>query len=119
MLFWYSVRPTLARMTISAITTISSMRVNPALLRTRQRPTHLPVTIFGPVEPRAVALRVHVKDVLPAPRRRVRLVLIRAQSPLHAVGHRIHGDAPQVLQLRSAGVVGARHPFDQRLEVRR
>src|SRR2546423_5453241 len=116
-LFEYSVRPTLARTTISAITTINSMSVKPEDVR--HRTIALPVTIFGPVESRAAALRVHVKDVLPAPRRRVRLVLIRTQPPLHAVRHRIDRDAPQVLQLCSAGVVGARHAFDERLEVRR
>src|SRR6185503_8265935 len=116
-----------ARMTISAITIISSMRVNPARLRTdapakrrAREPTHdLPVTVLGAVERSRTALGKHVEHVLPAPRRRVRLVLVRPQAPLHAVGHRVDRNPPQVFELAAGRVVGRRHALDERLEIRR
>src|SRR5947207_2684771 len=118
-LFPYSVSATLASVIISAITTITSMSVNPSNLRTREPANRLPVTVLRPIQAGATALRIHVKDVLPAPRRRIRLVLIGPQPPFGAAGHRIDRDASQVLQLRPRGVIGASHAFDERLEIRR
>src|ERR1043166_869925 len=78
----------LARMTMSAITTISSMSVNPLTfeLRTFER-CALPITVLGSIKGGAVALGIHVEHVLAAPRRRVRLVLIRTQPPFVVVRH--------------------------------
>src|ERR1043165_8120527 len=95
------VRPMLARMTISVITIISSISVKP---RRRDRPA-LPVMGFRPVKTGAVALRVHVEDVLPTPPRRIGFVLIGPQAPFVRVGHRIDRDPPQVLQLYARRVV--------------
>src|SRR5882762_11777399 len=116
-----------ARMTISAITIISSMRVNPsnprtdapADRRTREPANHLPVTIFGSVERGRAALRVHVEHVVSAPRRGVRLVLVGPQAPFHAVGHRVDRNPPQVLELPAARVARRADALDERLEIRR
>src|SRR5882762_409841 len=111
-----------ARMTISAITIISSMRVNPsnprtdapADRRTREPANHLPVTIFGSVERGRAALRVHVEHVVSAPRRGVRLVLVRPEAPFHAVGHRVDRNPPQVLELPAARVARVLELVDRR-----
>src|SRR5512134_2282094 len=70
---------------------------------------HLPVLVLRPVERLAVRLREDVVDVLPAPRRRVRLVLVRAHTPLGRVRHRVDRDLAEELQLPSARVVRHRH----------
>src|SRR5258705_2637727 len=108
-----------ARMTISVITIISSMRVNPSNLLPDVPRNHLPVTVFGSVERGRAVLRVHVEHVLSAPRRGVRLVLVRPQAPFHAVGHRVDRNPPQVLELPAARVVRHGDALDERLEIRR
>src|SRR6266508_5786446 len=108
----YTASPMLARSTMSDITTISSMSVNP-------RRACLPVTVLRSIEGGAITLRVDVEHVLSAPRCGVGLVLVRAQSPLAAVGHRVRGDPPQVFQLSAGRVVGGGDAFDQRLEIGR
>src|SRR5437762_12761546 len=106
----YTASPILASTTMSDITTISSMSVNP-------RRACLPVTVFRSIERGAITLRVDVEHVLPAPRCGVGLVLVRAQSPLVAVDHRVRGDPPQTFQLAAGRVVRGRNTLDQRLEI--
>src|SRR5262245_51390390 len=95
------------------ITTISSINVKPRSAR------RLPVTIFGSVESRSVKTRIYVKDVLTAPSRCVRRVLVGTASPLVTAGHRINRNLAEELQLATGRVVGDRHTIDEYLQVRR
>src|SRR5262245_47781384 len=114
MTLWrYCTRPTVAKVTRIDITTISSTSVKPRC------PRRLPVTVFRPVESGPVERRVHVEHVLAAPPRRVRIVLIGAKTPIHALRHGIDGDAAQKFQLPSRGVVVGRDAFHERFEVGR
>src|SRR5262245_39407222 len=108
-------------MTISDITTISSIRVNPTADATLALPffTILPILVFSSVEGGAVERRVDVEHVLPAPACRVRFVLIRPLSPVVLLRHWIDRDAPQELQLAAGRVVLHRHAVHQLLEVGR
>src|SRR3954469_18967700 len=99
--------------TISVITTSNSISVKPREDRS------LPITIFRPVERRAVVGREDVKHVLPAPAGRVGFVLVRATPPFVLVRHRIHGHPPQELELAAGGVVLHRDAFHQGFEIRR
>src|SRR5678816_955047 len=122
MLLVYTARPMLARITMSDITIINSMSVNPGIREPRnllRGANHLPVMVFGPIEPGALALRVHVEHVLAAPTRRIRLVLIGAQTPLVVVGHRVERNAPKEFELAAGRVVGNRDSLDERIEIRR
>src|SRR5688572_17783312 len=99
----------LARITMSASTTINSMMVKPPL----------PVLVFRPIEPCPLRRRVDVEDVLPPPRGGVGVVLVRAHPPLGRLGHRVNGNAPEEFDLAAGHVVRRRHAFDERLEVGR
>src|SRR5262245_21816970 len=101
-----------------AITMTSSMRVQPPSGR-RARRAQLPIDIFRSVEGDAAALGVDIVDVLAAPARRVRIVLIGAHAPLLAARQRIDRDAAEELQLAAAGVAGGADAFDQDLQGRR
>src|SRR3989338_10799162 len=112
--------PMLARTTMSDITIISSMSVNPEGSDPEaRRSIVLPVPILRPIECRALVPGVHVEDVLGAPCRGRRRVLIGPQAPLRRARHRVDWDAPQELQLAARRVVGRRDPFDQRLQIGR
>src|SRR6187551_605528 len=99
----------LARITISASTTISSMIVKP----------RLPVLVLRPIEPSSVGSGVHVEHVLPAPGGRVGFVLVRPETPFGGAGHRVDRNSPQETDLAAGDVVGRRHALDQHLEVLR
>src|SRR5204862_7110113 len=60
-----------------------------------------PVFVFRPVQRRAAERRIDVEDVLSAPVRRVRLVLVRPLAPVGALRHRIDRDLAEELQLPS------------------
>src|SRR4249920_2406034 len=113
----YTASPMLARSTMRDITTINSMSVKPTNRRTREPANRLPVTVLRSIEGGAITLRVDVEHVLSAPRCGVGLVLVRAQSPLVAVDHRVRGDPPQIFQLAAGRVVRGRNTLDQRLEI--
>src|SRR5262245_38255798 len=98
-----------ARMLMSASTISSSINVKPR--------AGLPVTVLRSIERLAVERRVDVEHVLPAPPRRIRLVLVRAQAPLGAARHRIDRHAPQKLQLPAGRVVRGGDAFDQGFEI--
>src|SRR5262252_9193941 len=107
---------------MSVITTISSSIVKPRSPRAGSWDEvfmALPVPVLGAVERGAVEGRVDVEDVLPAPVRRVGPVLIRAQSPLGLVRHRIDGNPAEEFQLAAGGVVGGVDAVDERLQIRR
>src|SRR5215218_9889215 len=99
----------LARMTISASTTIISMMVKP----------RLPVLVLRPIERSPARRRVDVKHILPAPGGRVRIVLVRPQAPFSRLHHRIDRHAPQELDLASGDVVRRRDSLDERFEILR
>src|SRR6185295_4436257 len=121
-LFPYTVIPIPARMTMSAMTIIISIRVNPDIRDGRAGVAcsssiyQLPVPVLRAVERLPFALAVHVEDVLPAPARRIGLVLVGAHPPLRLPRHRIDGDAAQELELASRGVAGSRHAVHELLE---
>ena len=75
------------------------------------------IPVLRSVERRAAERGVNVEDVLSAPSRGVRFVLVGAQTPLGAAGHRIDRHPPEELQLASGGVVGGGDAIDQRVEV--
>src|SRR5688500_9439201 len=99
----------LARITTSASTTINSMMVNP----------RLPVLVFRPIEACSIRGRVDVEYVLAAPRRGIRVVLVRSHPPLGRFGHRVDWNTPEEFELAAGDVVRRRHSFDERLEVGR
>src|SRR4030095_14826702 len=114
----------LARMTMSDITIISSMSVNPPSLARlaatlRRGRGSLPVTVLRPVPRGAAALRIHVEHVLAAPTRRIRFVLIGPQPPLGIVGNRIDRNAAEEFELAARRVVGDGHSVHQLVEIRR
>src|ERR1700693_5627724 len=91
-----------------AITTISSIMVNPRLPATVKRRCEnrrekkfirprkfLPVGIFRAVERHGARKRKHVEHVFSAPTAGTRIVLYRAHPPLGVTGHRVHRDASQ------------------------
>src|SRR5688572_13880426 len=102
----YCTMARLARITISASTTINSMMVKP----------RLPVLILRAIERRSSRRRVHVEHILATPRRRIRVVLIRSLAPLRRLGHRVDRNPPEELDLAAGDIVGCRHSLDQRLE---
>src|SRR5215471_3008028 len=120
----YKVRLMLASTTISDITTITSMRVNPRALnritRNPDRPTIalLPVSVLCAIQPGALALRKHVEHVLATPRCGVRFVLIRTKTPVGAVGHRVDRNMSQIFELSAGRVVGHRDAIHQHVQIR-
>src|SRR4029077_4754616 len=94
------------------ITTMSSMSVKPRAER------NLPVTVLGAVERGALECRVDVEDVLAAPLRRVRLVLVGTKRPLGRPGHGIDGDAAEEFQLPAGRVVVRRDAVHEGIEIR-
>src|SRR6266550_2791870 len=112
MLCLYCTTAIVDSVTMSDITTISSMIVNPAADR------NLPVTIFRPIQRGAIKRGAHVEDVLATPMCGVRIVLVRTQCPLGAFRHRIDWDPAQELQLSSRHVVRNGDPLDERVEIR-
>src|SRR5262245_9225917 len=96
----YCARPIPARTTRTVATTSSSSNVKPRSppIRSRDRSVAmLPVLVLGAVEGRRIRGRMNVEHVLPAPTRRIGVVLIRPQTPLGGLGHRILGDAAEKL----------------------
>src|SRR6185503_4113694 len=78
----------------------------------------LPVPVLGAVERSALERGVDVEDVLPAPARRVGLVLVGSHPPFGGVRHRIDRDPAQELELPAGGVVRGADPIHQDLEIR-
>src|SRR5712671_5651092 len=113
MLCLYCTTAIVDSVTMSDITTISSMIVNPAADR------NLPVTIFRPIQRGAGKRGAHVEDVLATPMGGVLIVLVRSQCPLGAFRHRIDWNPAQELQLASRGVVRNSDSLNQRIEIRR
>src|SRR3954470_13949637 len=119
------------RMTMSDITTISSIIVKPGCRRVAEptRPARsrirqlknrcLPVLVLRAIEGLSIEGRVDVEHVLTTPPCRVRLVLVRSQSPLGTARHRVDRNMPEVLELAPSRVVGRGDAIDQRLQVRR
>src|SRR5215471_5105127 len=97
--------------TMSVITTISSMSVKPAADR------YLPVTILRSIESRTLERRADVEDVLPAPMRAIRIVLIGAERPVRILRHRINRNPSEKLELSAGRVVGRRNAIHQLLKV--
>src|SRR6266568_963025 len=110
-LYWG--RAIAARMPMMATTVISSIRVKPA----PPLPSS-PGVVDRPIERLALALRVDVVDVVPAPRRAVRRVLVASHTPFRAARHGIAGDPPEELELAVEGA-HAVHALDQRLQLGR
>src|SRR4051812_20453232 len=113
MLWRYCVMPIVARMTISAITTISSIIVKPRVERS------LPVTVLGAIERGALEGGVDIEYILAAPPRGVGVVLVGTLSPFGVVGHRVDRYPPQELELAAGGVVDDCDTFDERVEIGR
>src|SRR5688572_25582892 len=115
----------LARMITSVMTISSSMIVKPSRRSSRQCArakayrTLIPIAVFRAIESRALVLGIHVVDVLSAPRRGVRFVLVGPQAPVVRAGRGIDGHAPQEFELPAGGVVRHRDALDQRLQIRR
>src|SRR5687767_2453191 len=99
------------RMPIMATTVMSSSSVKPASPARR-----LPITVFRPVQALALALGIDVVHVAAAPGVAVRVVLVAAQPPHRALGHRVQGDAPQELQLLLLDRADRLDALDQDLE---
>src|SRR5437899_1845696 len=112
-LCWYCTTAIVDNVTISAITTISSMIVNPSADRT------LPVTVLRSIKCSPIERRVDVKDILPTPMRGIRIVLIGPEAPVRAFCHRIDRNLPQELQLAPGRVVGRGDTLHQLFEVGR
>src|SRR6476661_987696 len=106
--------PIVASVTMMVMTTISSMIVNP-----RAEPPLLPVAVFGAVKCGSLELRVDVEDILPAPSRGVRIVLVRPLSPFGRVRHRIDRYAAQEFKLTPRRIVLDRDAIDEDLQIRR
>src|SRR6185436_21085409 len=96
----------LARVTISASTTINSMIVKP----------RLPVLVLRPIKRCPVRRRVDVEHILPTPGGRVGVVLVRPQAPFGGLDHRIDRYVSQEPDLAASDVVRGRDTFDQRLQ---
>src|SRR2546427_8652863 len=96
-----------ARMEMMATTVISSIRVKPA----PPLPSS-PGVVDRPIQRLALALRVDVVDVVAAPRRVVRRILVASHTPFRAARHGIAGDPPQELELAVEGA-HAVHALDQ------
>src|SRR4051794_7738994 len=94
------------------ITTINSMIVNPRAL-----PPLLPVAVLGAVKCGSLELRVDVEDILAAPSRGIRVVLVRSLSPVARARHRVHGHSAQELQLTPRRVVLYGDTVDQDLQI--
>src|SRR5918994_4252337 len=96
--------------TMTSVTTINnSISVKPRWL--------LPVvTVTGPIERFALRLRIHIENVLPSPRFRIRCIARRAQAPVGRSGHRVVRDAAQEPKFSSGCVVRRRDTFDECLE---
>ena len=64
-----------------------------------------PIRILCAIQPRARGLGKRVKNVIPTPARRIRIVLHGAHAPLCLAGHGVHWDAAQEANIvpRSAG----------------
>src|ERR1700733_1168972 len=101
---------TAARIAMMSMTIISSSSVNPdsvpfpavvarATFKFNVLPRRLPVGIFGPVQGRTLGFGIHVEDVLSAEGIAVRVILLRSQTPVRLVGHRIDRDAAQEAHL--------------------
>src|SRR4051794_36086068 len=103
--------PIVDRMMISVSTISSSMSVKPSDSAIDR--FTLPVPVLRAVEGLAVEGRVDVEHVLPAPPRRIGLVLVGSPAPLGAARHRIGRDAAQELQLAAGRVVGGGDALDQ------
>src|SRR6188472_1672569 len=104
--------PMLARITTSVRTIRISIIVKP-LASCRQLRDHepakaslIPVAVLGAIECGALVLGVNVKNVLAIPRRRIRFVLIPAQSPLVIPRRWIDRNAAEEFQLAARGIVG-------------
>src|SRR5262245_54678228 len=97
----------LARMTTSASTTIISMMVKP----------RLPVLVLRSIEPGPVRRRVDVEHILPAPRGRIGVVLVRSQPPFGRLHHRIDWSPAKELYLAAGDIVRRGDPLDERLEI--
>src|SRR5688572_9350886 len=101
--FRYCTSPIVARIMISAITTISSMSVQPPSLSRRRAwrmtsadmGTYLPVLVLRAVERRAFRLGVDVEHVLPAPHLAVRLILVRPLAPVGRIREGIEGNSAE------------------------
>src|SRR4029078_7138251 len=109
----------LARITMSDITIISSMSVNPGTRGSGFRTRCLPVTVLRPIQRGTAALRIHVEHVLPAPTRRIRFVLIGPQPPLGVVGHRIARNGAEEFELAAGRVVCDGYSVHELVEIRR
>src|SRR5512140_3393413 len=102
-----------ARMAIIDTTTISSMSVKP-----RER-RGSPGVVGRSIQRLRGALRIDVPDVLAAPARALRLVLVAAQAPLPGPRHRVRRNPPQELQLAVGGGARPVHTLHRYLQVRR
>src|SRR5574341_1057205 len=102
------------RMLMMATTVMNSIRVKP-------RPpagTGLPVAVARAIEGLALAERIHVPHVLPAPAGAVGLVLVAALAPLRLARHGVDGQAAQELHLEVDAAHGV-HALHQRVQVGR
>src|SRR4029079_3130955 len=128
----YCTTPIVARIEINAMTMSSSMSVKPRARRIVSfifvpalselpftRVEGSPVAVLGSVEPRSLCLGVDVVDVAAAPRRGVRFVAVRSQSPVSSLRHRVLRNAAKEFQLSAGRVVRHGDAFNERLEVRR
>src|SRR6516225_2118856 len=109
--------------TIMAITTISSTKVNPrarsgllACLRASARSLsergtiacqvitgRLPLRIWRTIGGLLESLSINVENVLPAPTRGLRIILVAAQTPFGRAGERVARDTPQQVHLLFLG----------------
>src|SRR5436190_8020482 len=96
----------LARITISASTTINSMIVKP----------RLPVLVLRPIKRSPVRGRADVEHILPAPGGGVGVVLVRPQAPFGRLDHRVDRYASQEPDFATGHIVRGRYAFDQRLQ---
>src|ERR1035438_357381 len=81
------------RITMIAMTIISSTMVKPNSRRLNPRP--LPVGVIGSIRRLVRALGINIEDVLPAPTVGGRVILGAAHAPVDGVGEGVLGDASQ------------------------
>src|SRR5262245_13414665 len=121
--FRYCTSAIVARIMMSAMTTINSMSVHPPSdRRLRARATRechmarLPIPVFRAVKRLAVGLGIDVIHVLPAPDPGVRRVLKGPLAPICRASQRIDGNPAQELFLAPSRVVRDQGAVNELLE---
>src|SRR5215467_7141608 len=95
------------RIAMIMTTMIASISVKPLCRANRAEPfisnlPDLPVLVLSAIQTSSTRLGIDIKNVLPAPRLRLRIVLHGAHAPIFRSRHRINRNAAQESQLLAA-----------------